>query len=443
MIRKTFLEFESAVLDESPMHVPIRGRACTDSVLMNTHDDSEPTWWCDVPSQANGVAACESDASSPAYLTKRRSYTAAGRLEPGSVKSAVARLPSVPEKRPSFGFHRHLVVTAESDDEAKTRSGSTGSSDSSTGSDCKGAAESCDCDGESDAGSEFWEDGDDAPGMARFVSVNTCALDDERRSLLLTPRLPMTENEALVPPPGLPVSCHARGAGTQAAAARHPPMDIQGFHAEQMRSWQLLCAAHSIAPGLAAHASAATASLGTAPGNGAQVSTEGFRPQWVHGMRADGTSAAAGSSPEDAMNTTLMLRNMPNNYTRKMLLDLLDRQGFRGVYDLVYLPVDFNTGAGLGYSFVNLTCPADVPRFWAAFDGFKKWRMPSEKVCAVTWSRPHQGLAAHVDRYRNSPVMHPSIPDNWKPVLFAHGSRIAFPPPTKPIRPPVVGKNVV
>ena len=28
------------------------------------------------------------------------------------------------------------------------------------------------------------------------------------------------------------------------------------------------------------------------------------------------------------------------------------------------------------------------------------------KVCRVTWSGPHQGLAAHVERYRNSPVMH-------------------------------------
>ena len=30
------------------------------------------------------------------------------------------------------------------------------------------------------------------------------------------------------------------------------------------------------------------------------------------------------------------------------------------------------------------------------------------QVCQVTWSGPHQGLDGHVERYRNSPVMHKS-----------------------------------
>jgi len=48
-----------------------------------------------------------------------------------------------------------------------------------------------------------------------------------------------------------------------------------------------------------------------------------------------------------------MLRNLPNNYTRDMFLSLLDEQGLSGLYDFVYLPMDFCRDANLGYAFVN------------------------------------------------------------------------------------------
>ena len=45
--------------------------------------------------------------------------------------------------------------------------------------------------------------------------------------------------------------------------------------------------------------------------------------------------------------TTVMLRNVPNNYTREMFLALLDDNGFAGRYDFVYLPCDFRRQADL------------------------------------------------------------------------------------------------
>jgi hypothetical protein len=134
--------------------------------------------------------------------------------------------------------------------------------------------------------------------------------------------------------------------------------------------------------------------------------------------------------------TTLMLRNLPNNYSRSMFLGMLDSKGFSGVYDFVYLPIDFSSRACLGYAFVNLTDPATVPRFWKTFDGYSKWVLPSRKVCTVSWSGPHQGLEAHIERYRNSPVMHDSVPDEYKPLVFKDGMRMYFPPPTKVNRAP-------
>eukprot|EP00439_Symbiodinium_sp_Y106_P084116 s109_g24.t3 len=145
--------------------------------------------------------------------------------------------------------------------------------------------------------------------------------------------------------------------------------------------------------------------------------------------------------------TTVMMRNLPNNYTRSMLLQLLDSRDFAGQYDFVYLPIDFTRRANLGYAFVNLVsedrqakfavccsasqmaCVTDtlhqeaVASFWELFDGFSAWSFPSSKVCEVSWSGPKQGFKAHVDRYKNSPVMHKSVPDEYKPMIFANGVR--------------------
>ncbi|CAK0865556.1 unnamed protein product [Prorocentrum cordatum] len=129
--------------------------------------------------------------------------------------------------------------------------------------------------------------------------------------------------------------------------------------------------------------------------------------------------------------TTVMVRNLPNNYSRVMLLELLDRLGFSGRFDFLYLPIDFKSGSSLGYSFVNLVDPGAVRAFWSRLDGFSDWDLPSRKVCSVGWTGPHQGLDAHIERYRNSPVMHPTVPDAYKPAVFEGGVRVPFPGPTR------------
>ena len=134
--------------------------------------------------------------------------------------------------------------------------------------------------------------------------------------------------------------------------------------------------------------------------------------------------------------TTVMLRNLPNNYNRAMILALLDKEGFEGKYNFLYLPIDFRTRACMGYAFVNLVDPAYVPDFWAKFSGYSNWLVRSKKLCGVSWSEPHQGLESHVERYRNSPIMHESVPDEYRPIVLQNGVRVAFPEPSKSSRPP-------
>ncbi|OLQ11901.1 Ankyrin-2 [Symbiodinium microadriaticum] len=62
--------------------------------------------------------------------------------------------------------------------------------------------------------------------------------------------------------------------------------------------------------------------------------------------------------------TTFMLRNIPNKYTREMLVDRFNEE-FRGRYDFLYVPIDFKNKCNVGYCFVNFRSQADAAEFVA------------------------------------------------------------------------------
>lgn len=150
---------------------------------------------------------------------------------------------------------------------------------------------------------------------------------------------------------------------------------------------------------------------------------------------ATGSAQAAQNHhmPDDGARTTVMLRNLPNQYSRAMLIELLERMGFGGLYRFLYLPIDFQTCTALGYAFLDLAHARTVPWFWKTFDGFDDWAVPSKKVCFVSWCEPDQGLQAHIERHRSSPLMRSDVPDEFKPVLFRDGCRAPFPGPRRRI----------
>jgi len=135
------------------------------------------------------------------------------------------------------------------------------------------------------------------------------------------------------------------------------------------------------------------------------------------------------ASEQHSRNTTAMMRNVPCSFSRKNLIQLLDKNGFRGTYDFVYMPMDFKRGLCIGYAFVNLVTPDHLQRFAEVFDGFHFRATPSKssKICAVSLSRT-QGLSANIERYQNSPLMSDEVPDGYKPALFVAGGRR---PPTR------------
>merc|ERR1711972_734318 len=130
-----------------------------------------------------------------------------------------------------------------------------------------------------------------------------------------------------------------------------------------------------------------------------------------------------------------MLRNLPAQLTRESLLEVLSFMGFGGRVDFVYVPIDFRTLMGEGFAFVNLLTTSDAKSLMQALKGFSSWPVPSCKVMSTSWSKL-QGFAGHVARYRNSPLMHASVPDTYRPAIYQEGVQMPFPPPTKKIKPP-------
>ena len=133
-------------------------------------------------------------------------------------------------------------------------------------------------------------------------------------------------------------------------------------------------------------------------------------------------------SVEDSLKderTTVMLRNIPNKYSQRMLLDEINNLGFEGLYDFFYLPIDYRNKCNVGYCFVSFIHNEAARRFMEKMIGYKLPGFNSQKICEVSWARV-QGLKANIQHYRNSPVNSINIPE-YRPLLFAHGTEIQFP----------------
>ncbi|KAE8663863.1 Terminal EAR1-like 1, putative isoform 2 [Hibiscus syriacus] len=139
--------------------------------------------------------------------------------------------------------------------------------------------------------------------------------------------------------------------------------------------------------------------------------------------------AMAESNCQDSR-TTVMIKNIPNKYSQKLLLNMLDNHCIHcneqivndgddrplSSYDFVYLPIDFNNKCNVGYGFVNMTSPQATWRLYKAFH-HQHWEVfNSRKICEVTYARV-QGLQALKEHFRNSKF--PCEMDHYLPVVFS------------------------
>jgi len=127
--------------------------------------------------------------------------------------------------------------------------------------------------------------------------------------------------------------------------------------------------------------------------------------------------------------TTVMLRHIPNRYTRDMLVQRLNKT-FTGQFDFVYLPIDFNSKRNVGYAFINFRTPAACQRFVQEFNGVKtRLCLPhfsSQKVCEVSYARV-QGRDANMENLRDEKFIERLLErPEWQP-LFLDDAGVEMP----------------
>lgn len=152
-------------------------------------------------------------------------------------------------------------------------------------------------------------------------------------------------------------------------------------------------------------------------------------------------SDSAGETANEGQVSTLILRNLPLDIGFDALLEILDAEGFAGLYDFVHFPIDFRTNSSLGYVIVNMLDNSIAERAREHFQCFHKWGIIGGNPCEAAWNRPHQGIVTLIERYRNSPLMHDSVDESYRPAYFVGGVRAAFPSPTIRIRAPRIRHN--
>ncbi|CAA0814110.1 terminal EAR1-like 1 [Striga hermonthica] len=129
--------------------------------------------------------------------------------------------------------------------------------------------------------------------------------------------------------------------------------------------------------------------------------------------------------------TTVMIKNIPNKYSQKLLLNMLDNHCIHcneqiandaeqdqplSSYDFVYLPIDFINKCNVGYGFVNMTSPQATMRLYKAFH-HQNWEVfNSRKICQVTYARL-QGIEALREHFKNSKF--PGEAEEYMPVVFS------------------------
>lgn len=71
-----------------------------------------------------------------------------------------------------------------------------------------------------------------------------------------------------------------------------------------------------------------------------------------------------------------MIRNIPIRYTDQTLLDELEE--FKGKFDCLYLPYDYEKNGNRGYAFINFTHSLHILLFYEKFEG-KSWNFFDSK----------------------------------------------------------------
>lgn len=134
--------------------------------------------------------------------------------------------------------------------------------------------------------------------------------------------------------------------------------------------------------------------------------------------------------------TTLMVRNLPAELTQPAFVKQFSDAGYGGLFDFVYMPMNLRANGNFGYAFINFASNSVAAHVMMHMQRDEHDGSDSSDKWTCQWSNC-QGWDANVERYRNSPLMHETVPQDCKPAVFdGYGKQTVFPEPTKRIPKP-------
>jgi hypothetical protein len=155
----------------------------------------------------------------------------------------------------------------------------------------------------------------------------------------------------------------------------------------------------------------------------------------------------------DKHSKTVILKNLPGDYTREDVLEMLSPCCGESLMFL-HKPLDMSgkNDSSYMYAFVTLEDMKAAQAVIARFSGFSDWQAPrkirQEGFSLSTWTHTQQlevglsttdsktSMLTQVEFMRNHHMMHQGVPDEAKPAVFWKGARVAFPKPTKHLKKP-------
>jgi len=82
------------------------------------------------------------------------------------------------------------------------------------------------------------------------------------------------------------------------------------------------------------------------------------------------SQTSTGAAPSTRV-TTLMLRNLPKEYTRSALKEEIDGAGFAGAFDFLHVPMERKMKSNRGYAFINFVNEGLAQAFSSALGGLR------------------------------------------------------------------------
>mmetsp|Transcript_52039 Transcript_52039/g.122131 ORF Transcript_52039/g.122131 Transcript_52039/m.122131 type:complete len:291 (-) Transcript_52039:310-1182(-) len=134
--------------------------------------------------------------------------------------------------------------------------------------------------------------------------------------------------------------------------------------------------------------------------------------------------------------TSLVLRNIPSDYTRQALLDLFRKLHILDFVNFLYFPIRGRDGSSLGYAFVNVRNLDSVAKFTSSIEGWPLAGRKGTTKATVHANSSMASLDALINRYRDSSIMHSAVPVTMKPMLLHFGAEVPFPPPRQALSRP-------